>query len=79
MLTPRSLCLKTSIHEDFIQQCDFHLEADFDTLMAIKDDVSESRIDLANRMMRVLRVLREYLAECDERFVGERRSLPLNR
>lgn len=56
-----------------------HLKADFDTLMAIKDDDSYEKTDHANRMMRVLTVLREYLAECDERFIGERRSLPLCR
>lgn len=71
--------LQTSIHEDFIQQCDERLKADFDTLMVIKDDVCDTKLDHANKMMRVLTVLREYLAECDERYIGERRSLPLCR
>ena len=80
-LGPRLQQNQVEIHEDFIQSCVDRLKAPFDTVTVLeKDRDSTNRVMQESiRMVRVLTVLREYIAECDEAYGEERTILPLSR
>ncbi|XP_041351568.1 probable ubiquitin carboxyl-terminal hydrolase FAF-X isoform X2 [Gigantopelta aegis] len=80
-LGPRLQQNQVEIHEDFIQSCVDRLKAPFDTVSVLeKDRDSNNRVMQESiRMVRVLTVLREYIAECDEAYGEERTILPLSR
>ena len=69
------------MHDDLVQLCVDHLRAAYDTISALdKDQENMDRIyQEANRMIRVMTVLEEYVAECDEAYGEERAILPLGR
>ena len=73
--------VQVAIHEDFLQLCNDRLKAAYDTISALeKDQESMPRIQQeANRMIRILTALREYIAECDDAYGEERAILPLSR
>lgn len=72
---------QVDIHIDFIQSCIDRLKASYDTVSILeKDKDSVNRVmQEANRMVRVLTVLKEYVLECDEAYGEERTILPLSR
>lgn len=80
-LGPRLLQNQVEIHEDFIQSCIDRLKAIYDTVSVLeKDKDSTNRVmQETTRMVRVLTVLKEYVAECDEAYNEERSILPLCR
>lgn len=82
-LGPRLQQQQVEIHEDFIQSCIDRLKPAFDTVTAIesdKDQNSTSKVAMeTTRMVRILTVLKEYIAECDEAHGEERTILPLSR
>ena len=80
-LGPRLQSNQVDIHEDFLQYCMDRLKAAYDTVSALeKDKDSLNRIQQeAGRMVRVMTVLREYVAECDDAYGEERAILPLGR
>ena len=69
------------IHEDLLQYCIDRLRASYDTVSALdRDKDSMNRIyQEASRMIRVMTVLHEYVAECDDAHGEERAILPLAR
>ncbi|KAK7089931.1 ubiquitin carboxyl-terminal hydrolase 9X-like isoform X2 [Littorina saxatilis] len=80
-LGPRLQQNQVEIHEDFIGSCVDRLKALYDTVTVLeKDKDSANRvIQETIRMVRVLNVLKEYVAECDEAYTEERVILPLSR
>lgn len=80
-LGPRLQQNQVEIHDDFIQSCVDRLKALYDTVSVLeKDKDSTNRVmQETTRMVRVLTVLREYVAECDEAYTEERSILPLSR
>ncbi|XP_067668544.1 ubiquitin carboxyl-terminal hydrolase 9X-like [Haliotis asinina] len=80
-LGPRLQQNQIEIHEDFIQSCVDRLKASFDTVSVLEKDAdSTSRVMQETiRMVRILTVLKEYVAECDEAYGEERTILPLSR
>jgi ubiquitin carboxyl-terminal hydrolase 9/24 len=73
--------LQVHIHQDFIQSCVDRLKASYDTISVLeKDKDSVNRVHQeTSRMIRVMTVLREYVAECDDAYGEERAILPLSR
>ncbi|VDH98041.1 ubiquitin carboxyl-terminal hydrolase 9/24 [Mytilus galloprovincialis] len=80
-LGPRLQQNQVDIHDDFIQSCVDRLKALYDTVSVLeKDKDSTNRVmQETSRMVRVLTVLKEYVAECDEAYTDERSILPLSR
>ncbi|BFZ00611.1 hypothetical protein BsWGS_03650 [Bradybaena similaris] len=82
-LGPRLQQKQVAIHEDLITSCIDRLKAAYDTVSVLGQDsdaASKDRVlQETARMVRVLTVLKEYLAECDEAYREERTILPLNR
>lgn len=82
-LGPRLQQRQVAIHEDLITSCIDRLKAAYDTVSVLgqdSDTASKERVlQETTRMVRVLTVLKEYLAECDEAYREERTILPLNR
>ncbi len=80
-LGPRLQSNQVDIHMDFLQYCKDRLKASFDTISVLeKDKDSINRVNQeALRMIRVLTVMREYVAECDDAYGEERAILPLGR
>ena len=72
---------QVAIHEDLLQYCIDRLKASYDTVSALdRDKDSMNRIyQEASRMIRVMTVLHEYVAECDDAHGEERAILPLGR
>lgn len=73
--------LQVEIHEDFLGDCMNRLQAMYDTVSALERN-NDNMIDInqeAQRMIRMLTVLRVYIAECDEAYGIERAILPLFR
>lgn len=76
-------------HETYITECYDRLRAHYDTVMGLQKTENDKEYDTqqiqnrikaeAVKMCRVMRVLHEYLSECDNAFTGERRMLPLYR
>ena len=89
-LGPRLQSQVVEFHETYISECTDRLKAHYDTVTVlrkeslenkeIKDDsvVDEIKSE-ALKMCRVMKVLQEYLNECDMAFPGERKILPLHR
>ena len=80
-LGPRLQSNQVDIHEDVITSCVDRLRAAFDTVSVILEDpVSELKIrQEVSRMTRVLKVLYEYISQCDSDFGEERTILPMTR
>ena len=79
-LGPRLLQNQLEIHEDFFSSCFLRLHALYDTVRFL--DMDECEVNLlkeTERMVRILNVLKEYIAECDEAYREERTILPLSR
>lgn len=68
------------IHDDIIASCTDRLRAAYDTVSVILGDPSsESKIKHeVNRITRVLKVLHEYIFQCDSDFGDERTILPMS-
>ena len=73
--------LQVEIYEDFIIDCINRLKAMFDTISALErnNDNMACINQEAQRMIRVLTILRVYIADCDEAYTDERAILPLYR
>lgn len=88
-LGPRLFPSQIQFHENFIAECYDRLRANYDTLTALQKssvDKELTQIQIQNRIgaeavkiCRVLKVLHEYISQCDNGFVGERKILPLHR
>lgn len=88
-LGPRLLPSQLEFHETYITECYDRLRAHYDTVTVLQKSENDKEFDsnqLQNRiraeaikMCRVMRVLHEYLSECDNSFTGERKMLPLHR
>ena len=80
-LGPHLLQNQIEIHEDFIQTTMDRLKALYDTLSILDEDKDSKKsiMQETNRMIRVLTVLKEYVAECDEMHGEERSIIPLSR
>ena len=75
---------QVEIHEDFIGLCIDRLKASFDTVSVLQTESGaardQGRIQTAlQRLCQVVRVLHEYVSECDGDFQEERTLLPLQR
>lgn len=80
-LGPRLQANQIAIHEDFVQSCMDRLKAAFDTISILerdKDSINRLRQE-TTRMVRVLKVLREYVGQCDGDYGEERAILPMAR
>lgn len=78
-------------HETFIAECMDRLKAHYDTVTVLNSEYNQEKaededVQMANtirsealKMCRVMKVLQEYINECDNAFPGERRVLPLHR
>ncbi|KAM7302505.1 putative ubiquitin carboxyl-terminal hydrolase FAF-X [Ixodes scapularis] len=80
-LGPRLQGSQVEMHEDFIQSCLDRLKAAYDTLCVLEQEQGprEALQESATRMVRVLRVLSEYVAQCDGDYAGDRTLLPMAR
>lgn len=90
-LGPRLQSAVLDFHENFIAECMDRLKAHFDTVSVLNTEydgnkADEETLQMANtirsealKMCRVMKVLQEYINECDTAFPGERRVLPLHR
>ncbi|GFU01705.1 probable ubiquitin carboxyl-terminal hydrolase FAF-X [Nephila pilipes] len=80
-LGPQLQTSQMEIHEDFVQSCMDRLRAAFDTITVLerdKDSVNRLRQE-TTRMVRILKVLREYVGQCDGDYGEERSILPMAR
>lgn len=80
-LGPRLQQSQVDIHEDFVQSSIDRLKALYDTVSVLEKDRDNINrmMQETTRMVRVLTVLKEYVAECDEAYGEERSILPLSR
>ena len=83
-LGPRLVAQPFEMHEDFIGSCIYRLKASFDTVSVLQTESGEARDQgriqtVLQRLCRVVRVLHEYVSECDGDFEEERTLLPLHR
>ena len=69
------------VHESFISECFERLRPVYDSLklMNTQDDSKAAYQCKLNALIRILIVLREYLAECDNSYHKERTHLPMSR
>jgi ubiquitin carboxyl-terminal hydrolase 9/24 len=69
------------IHDSFISECFERLRPAYDSvkLMNTRDDSHAAYQYKSNALIRILIVLREYLAECDHSYHKERTYLPMSR
>ncbi len=65
------------IHQTFIQDCFHRLKQVFDLIKSKSNQTT--RQNRINSLIRILVVLREYLAECDYSYHRERSILPMSR
>ncbi|XP_050542237.1 probable ubiquitin carboxyl-terminal hydrolase FAF-X isoform X2 [Daktulosphaira vitifoliae] len=83
-LAPKLQANPLEFHQTFVAECLERLRAHFDTVSILskasmtKDDIRERNKE-ATKMIRVMKVLYEYLSECDTSFGGDRSLLPLHR
>jgi len=83
-LAPRLQANPLEFHQTFVAECLERLRAHYDTVSILSkplmnnDDVIERNIEIT-KMIRVMKVLYEYLGECDASFNGDRSLLPLHR
>lgn len=86
-LGPRLLGSQVEIHEDFISSCKDRLKAAYDTISILAgdndskgDEEAENKLaQEMTRLCRVLKVLHEYVLECDSDYNEERSFVPLYR
>ncbi|XP_071440611.1 ubiquitin carboxyl-terminal hydrolase 9X isoform X2 [Hetaerina americana] len=93
-LGPRLQATLLDFHENFISECMERLRAHYDTVSVLTKCKADSTNSLTNepdaasesclrqeavKMCRVMKVLQEYVSECDRVFIGERKILPLHR
>ncbi|KAF5307812.1 hypothetical protein FQR65_LT06684 [Abscondita terminalis] len=90
-LGPRLLASQLHFHESYITECHDRLRTHYDVATVYQKTKTETdkEFDLNQlqnsitsecvKMCRILRVLHEYLSECDNAFMGERKILPLHR
>ncbi|XP_030747882.1 probable ubiquitin carboxyl-terminal hydrolase FAF-X isoform X2 [Sitophilus oryzae] len=88
-LGPKLLQSQIDFHDQYIGECFDRLRAHYDTITILQKPVNEKEMEsgqITNRikaeavkMCRVMKVLHEYISECDNSFVGERKILPLHR
>lgn len=80
-LGPKLLPQQSAVHEDFLSSCMDRLKASYDTMKVLeKDKDSTNRVrQEVTRACRVLRVLYEYIVECDSDYGEERAFIPLYR
>jgi ubiquitin carboxyl-terminal hydrolase 9/24 len=78
-LGPKLIPNQAEVHEDFLSTCIDRLKAAYDTMKVLeKDKDSTNRVrQEVTRACRVLRVLYEYVVECDSEYGEERAFLPL--
>jgi ubiquitin carboxyl-terminal hydrolase 9/24 len=69
------------IHQTFINECFQRLKRVYETIKSInkKKDTKGLYQQKLNTLIRILVVLREYLAECDNSYHKERTVLPMSR
>lgn len=80
-LGPTLLPKQKEVHEDFLSHCADRLKSSYDTVLVLekdKDSINRVRQEVT-RICRVLRVLLEYVMECDDEYREERAFLPLYR
>jgi len=80
-LGPKLIPNQADVHEDFLSSCMDRLKASYDTMKVLeKDKDSTNRVrQEVTRACRVLRVLLEYIVECDSEYGVERAFIPLYR
>lgn len=80
-LGPKLMPNQADVHEDFMSSCMDRLRASYDTMKVLENDKdSTNRVrQEVTRACRVLRVLLEYIAECDSEYGEERAFIPLFR
>ena len=88
-LGPRLLAAQLEFHETYITECYDRLRSHYDTVIGIQRTEYNKELDIeqmekrikaeAIKMCRVIRVLHEYMSECDNSFTDERKILPLHR
>ncbi|CAG9771327.1 unnamed protein product [Ceutorhynchus assimilis] len=88
-LGPKLIQNQFDFHERYIGECFDRLRAHYDTVTILQKSITDKEMDasqISNRirseavkMCRVMKVLHEYISECDNAFVGERKILPLHR
>nr|CAD7397023.1 unnamed protein product [Timema cristinae] len=86
-LGPRLQASLLEFHDSFVSECLDRLRAHYDTVSVLnqatekeEDCVLATRLQAeAVRMCRVMKVLQEYIGECDGDFTVERKILPLHR
>lgn len=89
-LGPRLQQSVLDFHRTYIAECMDRLKAHFDTLTVLKQVYNESKETQddqivnnvkieATKACRVMKVLQEYISECDSAFPVERKILPLHR
>lgn len=76
-------------HKNFIADCFERLEIYYESIVTLNKTITgplaptdpniRMRENHAQKMCRVIRVLQEYIKECDRTFNGERKRLPLSR
>jgi len=82
----------SKFHENFIGECRDRMRAHYDNVEVLTKIINEAmkqdqeckdikirRLLEAEKMCRVVRVLQEYIKECDKTFTGDRFFLPLSR
>lgn len=74
-----NVLLQETIHSEFITECFDRLKARYENLKCLSKGLVEEREMEANRMIRFLTVLYEYVSECDETYADERALLSLSR
>ncbi|UYV75295.1 USP9X [Cordylochernes scorpioides] len=78
-LGPRLQASQLELHEDFIQSCMDRLKAAHDTVSVLdREDKNRLRQE-TTRMARILRVLHDYISQCDGDFGEDRSILPMAR
>lgn len=89
-LGPRLQSSVLAFHVTYIGECMDRLKAHYDTVSVLSKVYLEGREEReqqmsnkikieAMKMCRVMKVLQEYINECDTTFPGERKILPLHR
>lgn len=80
-LGPKLQANQVDIHEDIIASCFDRLRAAFDTVSVILNDATaDAKLrQEVQRMTRVLKVVHEYIGQCDNDFGEERTVLPMAR
>lgn len=88
-LGPQLQSQLVKFHENYVSECLDRLRAHYDTITILSSssgDTDEDPVLASKRLQaeavklcRVMKVLQEYISECDNDFNGERKILPLQR